>query len=171
VPKLDPRVRLALKVLRDELGSGRKCSLQHLGDIAGLSPSRLMHVFTESVGVPLRPYILWLCLQQACSELMNGDGGEGGISIEFRRCRAPHTHLPTHAGNNPGAPCGTAARRAGGVCRLMVAGPQVAEPTPAVDFTTAVPSDSTRSGAPSPRLFTPLRPSRLDTPSGTHRQR
>jgi AraC-like DNA-binding protein len=71
VPKLDPRVRFALKVLRDELGSGRKCSLQQLADGAGLSPSRFMHVFTESVGVPLRPYILWLCLQQACSELMN----------------------------------------------------------------------------------------------------
>jgi AraC-like DNA-binding protein len=31
-----------------------------------------MHVFTASVGVPLRPYILWLRLQVACGEMMRG---------------------------------------------------------------------------------------------------
>jgi AraC-like DNA-binding protein len=31
-----------------------------------------MHVFTESTGVPLRPYILWLRLQRACCDLMGG---------------------------------------------------------------------------------------------------
>jgi AraC-like DNA-binding protein len=31
-----------------------------------------MHVFTASVGVPLRPYVLWLRLQRASYELMNG---------------------------------------------------------------------------------------------------
>lgn len=34
-----------------------------------LSASRFMHVFTESVGVPLRPYILWLRLQHAACEM------------------------------------------------------------------------------------------------------
>jgi AraC-like DNA-binding protein len=37
-----------------------------------LSPSRFMHVFTESVGVPVRPYILWLRLQRAACDLMTG---------------------------------------------------------------------------------------------------
>jgi AraC-like DNA-binding protein len=32
-----------------------------------------MHAFTESVGVPVRPYILWLRLQRAACDLMNGD--------------------------------------------------------------------------------------------------
>jgi len=31
-----------------------------------------MHIFTESVGVPLRPYILWLRLQRAACDLMEG---------------------------------------------------------------------------------------------------
>jgi AraC-like DNA-binding protein len=72
VPQLHPKVRRALKVLRNELSSERKCSLEHLADVAGLSPSRFMHVFTESVGVPVRPYIPWLRLRQACSQLLNG---------------------------------------------------------------------------------------------------
>jgi AraC-like DNA-binding protein len=31
-----------------------------------------MHVFTESVGIPLRPYLLWLRVQRAASALSNG---------------------------------------------------------------------------------------------------
>jgi AraC-like DNA-binding protein len=70
--KIHPRVRHALQELRQELASTHKFPLEHLARVAGLSPSRFMHVFTESVGVPLRPYILWLRFQRACSELMNG---------------------------------------------------------------------------------------------------
>jgi AraC-like DNA-binding protein len=47
-------------------------SLKSLAAISGLSPSRFMHVFTESVGVPLRPYILDPRLQRACAELLAG---------------------------------------------------------------------------------------------------
>jgi AraC-like DNA-binding protein len=69
---IHPRVRRVLKYLRENLGSGKLLSLRALADLSGLSASRLMHVFTESVGVPIRPYILWLRLQRACYELMNG---------------------------------------------------------------------------------------------------
>ena len=31
-----------------------------------------MHVFTESLGIALRPYILWLRVQRGCRELSNG---------------------------------------------------------------------------------------------------
>jgi AraC-like DNA-binding protein len=31
-----------------------------------------MHLFTESLGVPLRPYILWLRVQRAACDLMAG---------------------------------------------------------------------------------------------------
>ena len=31
-----------------------------------------MHVFTESVGIPLRPYLLWLKLQRAATSIVNG---------------------------------------------------------------------------------------------------
>lgn len=72
VVKIHPRVRRALKYLRQNLGRVDDVSLRSLAAISGLSPSRFMHVFTESIGVPLRPYILWLRLQQASCELMDG---------------------------------------------------------------------------------------------------
>jgi AraC-like DNA-binding protein len=70
--KIHPRVRRVLRYLRDNLGKGANVSLKILATVSGISPSRLMHVFTESVGVPLRPYILWLRLQRGSYELMNG---------------------------------------------------------------------------------------------------
>jgi AraC-like DNA-binding protein len=72
VVKIHPRVRRVLKYLHENLGSGADFSLKSLADVSGLSPSRLMHVFKASVGVPVRPYILWLRLQRASYELMNG---------------------------------------------------------------------------------------------------
>jgi AraC-like DNA-binding protein len=71
-PKIHPGVRRVLRTVREEIGTRHKFSLEHLAGIAGLSPSRFMHVFTESVGVPLRPFILWLRLQRACGEMMRG---------------------------------------------------------------------------------------------------
>jgi AraC-like DNA-binding protein len=70
--KVHPRVKRVLKYLRERLGVADDFSLKTLAGISGLSPSHFMHVFTESVGVPLRPYILWLRLQRACCDLMNG---------------------------------------------------------------------------------------------------
>lgn len=72
VVRIHPRVNRVLKYLRENLGQRQDLSLKTLAEIAGLSPSRLMHVFTQSVGVPVRPYILWLRLQRASYELMNG---------------------------------------------------------------------------------------------------
>ncbi|HEX7959491.1 MAG TPA: AraC family transcriptional regulator [Terriglobales bacterium] len=69
---IHPRVRRALKYLREHLSAADDLSLKALAQLSGLSSSRFMHVFTESVGVPLRPYILWLRLQRASCELMAG---------------------------------------------------------------------------------------------------
>lgn len=69
---VDPRVQHAISHLRQQIGTSADLSLKALADVAGLSRSRFMHVFTESVGVPLRPYILWLRLQHAACELMRG---------------------------------------------------------------------------------------------------
>jgi AraC-like DNA-binding protein len=71
-PGMHPRVKRVLRHLREQLGAGDAFSLETLAEMAGLSPSRFMHVFTESVGVPLRPYVLWLRLQRASGELMRG---------------------------------------------------------------------------------------------------
>jgi AraC-like DNA-binding protein len=70
--RIHPRVKRAIKYLRDRLGSADDFSLKALARVSGLSPSRFMHVFTESVGVPLRPYIRWLRLQRASCDLMAG---------------------------------------------------------------------------------------------------
>jgi AraC-like DNA-binding protein len=70
--RIHPGVSRVLKHLREELGTCDDFSLKTLAAISGLSKSRFMHVFTESTGVALRPYILWLRLQRACCELMAG---------------------------------------------------------------------------------------------------
>jgi AraC-like DNA-binding protein len=71
-PDIHPSVKRLLRLLREQLRDPDALSLRHPASAVGLSPSRLMHVFTESVGVPLRPYILWLRLQRAYGELMRG---------------------------------------------------------------------------------------------------
>src|SRR5215475_13475792 len=49
-----------------------EASLEVLAEAVGLSPSRLMHVFTESIGIPLRPYLSWLRLQRAAAAIVSG---------------------------------------------------------------------------------------------------
>src|SRR5215510_1301412 len=70
--KIHPRVNRVLKYLRQKIGISDDFSLKTLAGISGLSRSHFMHVFTESVGVPLRPYILWLRLQRAACDLTDG---------------------------------------------------------------------------------------------------
>jgi AraC-like DNA-binding protein len=69
---VDRRVAEVLALVRRQLGAQQDLSLKALAARAGVSPSRLMHLFTQSLGVPLRPYILWLRLQRAACELMAG---------------------------------------------------------------------------------------------------
>ena len=69
---IHPGVKRVLRHLREPRAEFDKLSLNTLAEIAGLSPSRFMHAFTTSVGVPVRPYILWLRLQRAACDLMDG---------------------------------------------------------------------------------------------------
>ncbi len=71
-PTLHPGVGRVLRYVRDHLQEPDALSLSALAVVAGLSPSRLMHAFTASMGIALRPYLLWLRLQLACGELMCG---------------------------------------------------------------------------------------------------
>ncbi|MCP3102254.1 helix-turn-helix transcriptional regulator [Myxococcus sp. K15C18031901] len=70
-PPMHPRVRKLLQHLRAPSGP-EDTSLEALAHVAGLSPSRLMHAFTASTGVPLRPYLLWLRLQRAAGAIAAG---------------------------------------------------------------------------------------------------
>jgi AraC-like DNA-binding protein len=69
---IHPGVRSVLTHLRETRTELDNLSLKALADIAGLSPSRFLHLFTRSVGVPVRPYVLWLRLQRAACDLMHG---------------------------------------------------------------------------------------------------
>ncbi len=67
--QVHPRVRKLLRALKERDG---KSSLEELAEVAGLSEGRLMHVFTESIGIPLRPYLAWLRLQRAAGAIVSG---------------------------------------------------------------------------------------------------
>ncbi len=66
-----PRVKKALRLLRSGAMEGGT-SLEALADAVALSPGRLMHVFTQSIGIPIRPYLTWLKLQRAASKIVAG---------------------------------------------------------------------------------------------------
>jgi len=68
---IHPGVRKLLSLLR-EGGFEGEASLDVLAQAIGLSPSRLMHVFTESIGIPIRPYLSWLRLQRAAAAIVSG---------------------------------------------------------------------------------------------------
>lgn len=68
---IHPRVRKVLRLLRD-LPSEGDDSLPALAAKVGLSPGRLMHAFTESIGLPWRPYLAWLRLQRAAAAILAG---------------------------------------------------------------------------------------------------
>jgi AraC-like DNA-binding protein len=70
--RLHTGVSRVLRHLRAQTDGLSDVSLSRLAAIAGLSQSRFMHVFTESTGVAVRPYILWLRVQRACGALMRG---------------------------------------------------------------------------------------------------
>jgi AraC-like DNA-binding protein len=69
--RLHPGVERVLRYLR-QAGPNGDVTLDTLSDVAELSRTRLVHVFTQSVGVPIRPYILWLRVQRAAVALGKG---------------------------------------------------------------------------------------------------
>jgi AraC-like DNA-binding protein len=68
--RLHPGVRRALKHLQG--ADVVDHSLPALAGIAGLSEGRFMHAFTESIGIPIRPYLAWLKLQRAAAAIATG---------------------------------------------------------------------------------------------------
>lgn len=66
-----PGIQRVLRRLRADAG-GADTSLEALARVARLSPGRFMHAFTESVGVPLRPYLLWLKVERAGAAMAGG---------------------------------------------------------------------------------------------------
>ncbi|WP_074258372.1 AraC family transcriptional regulator [Mycobacteroides abscessus] len=77
VPAVDdmarhPAVVDALRLLPDLVAAG-PVSGTELAARVGLSASRLTHLFTEQVGIPLRRYVLWSRLRAAILRVQAGD--------------------------------------------------------------------------------------------------
>lgn len=68
---LHPRVKKLLRQLA-VMPADADTSLPVLAAAVGLSPGRLMHAFTASIGIPLRPYLAWLRLQRAAVAVVSG---------------------------------------------------------------------------------------------------
>jgi AraC-like DNA-binding protein len=70
VPPAHPAVKKLLRLLPGLLEEDVRLSA--LAQHVGLSAGRLSHLFGQEVGLPLRPYILWLRLQRAAGHLQRG---------------------------------------------------------------------------------------------------
>lgn len=68
--KMHPAVQRVLSLARTM--DDETLSLASLSASVGLSEGRLMHAFTDSVGIPLRPYLAWLRVQRAVAAIAAG---------------------------------------------------------------------------------------------------
>jgi AraC-like DNA-binding protein len=69
---VDPRVQRVLTYVRQHITTSDDLSLAALAALTDLSRSRFLHLFTQVVGVPPRPYLRWLRVQRAACELIEG---------------------------------------------------------------------------------------------------
>lgn len=68
--QVDPRIRSVLDRLAANLEAPPK--LEEAARGVGLSATRLTHLFKEQVGLPMRPYVLWLRLRHALTQALAG---------------------------------------------------------------------------------------------------
>ena len=80
---LDPRIVRAIEFMRE--ADTPRLRLEDVADTVFLSPSRFAHLFSESVGLPFRRYLLWRKLNRAMLAIGRGTSisqaaHEGGFS-------------------------------------------------------------------------------------------
>jgi AraC-like DNA-binding protein len=68
--QLDRRVREVLRVLKEDIHANLTAA--DLAARVGLSEGRLIHLFTDEMGLPMRRYALWLRLREAFLTLAEG---------------------------------------------------------------------------------------------------
>lgn len=66
----DPRIARTIERIKDS--TGENLSLEHLAQEVGLSASRLLSLFKQEVGIPIRRYRLWRRLHQSTHRLSQG---------------------------------------------------------------------------------------------------
>jgi AraC-like DNA-binding protein len=67
--KIDPRIRQVISVLQD--APFEKIPIRQLSGKVSLSEGRLVHLFKEQMGLPVRKYRLWLKLNIAIESIIN----------------------------------------------------------------------------------------------------
>ncbi|MBF6328091.1 helix-turn-helix domain-containing protein [Nocardia transvalensis] len=101
-PARHPAVVEVLNLLPGRLDEGR-VRLRDLAREVNLSESRLGHLFTDEVGIPLRPYVRWLRMQRAIERLASGgsltdaahDAGFADSAHLSRACRGMFGRAPS----------------------------------------------------------------------------
>jgi AraC-like DNA-binding protein len=88
--RLDGRVGRVLELLKRDLSS--RADVASLAAGVQLSPSRLVHLFNEQMGVSLRRYVLWLRLRKvvfclAASHSLTDASHEAGFADSAHLCR------------------------------------------------------------------------------------
>jgi AraC-like DNA-binding protein len=89
-----PAVLRALRAIDEGLASD--VSVPTVAALAGLSPGRLSHVFSEELGIPVRRYVLWRRLMRAAREVQHGASWTeaahaGGFTDSSHLTRTFHT--------------------------------------------------------------------------------
>ena len=69
ISDMDPRIKKIIAILQQSYG--KKISIKELSDKICLSESRLIHLFSKQVGIPIRRYLLWLRLLDAVNLIIN----------------------------------------------------------------------------------------------------
>jgi AraC-like DNA-binding protein len=67
---LEPRVQNVINSIQQL--SEKNISGRYLASLVHLSESRLMHIFKEQVGIPIRSYLLWFWMIKAIKLIMSG---------------------------------------------------------------------------------------------------
>src|SRR5690606_19612759 len=69
-PDLDERILRVAHHLKTD--SSEKVRVADLAELAGLSEVRLMHLFKQQMGLPIRRYHLWVRVRRAAHALQDG---------------------------------------------------------------------------------------------------
>lgn len=68
----NPDLRVSNVITHIKSNLHKPLNFKELKDIAFLSESRLIHLFKEEIGIPIRKYVLWCRLQEAIKHFLKG---------------------------------------------------------------------------------------------------
>lgn len=71
IPGIDPRIEKILGMFKQY--PGEKVQVKEIAGMFDISESRLIHLFSQQVGIPIRRYLLWLRLLNAIDLIVKGD--------------------------------------------------------------------------------------------------